>query len=222
MTPVTIVVTTWFPPDTAQERTHAVCRTLESWEKYLHYRGQLTVHLADDGSKPEHSPDWSRLISRFPISSISWQDRQGVGASLNAGFREAFRESPIVLYAVDDWALTEDFDLDPWVNTLIQESWIGSIRLGPPHPNIRGRVQMLPDGWGLVLDRYGYAFSFRPALYHERFYQAYGPFPEHCSALHSEQQYNEFYAATPGPEIILALPHPWEHIYSVELSAVVP
>ena len=57
---------------------------------------------------------------------------------------------------------------------------------------------------------------------HKRFIDRYGPFPENCSALDCEYLYNDRFCNNQGPDIVLALPHPWYHIYGVDLSGVVP
>ena len=99
------------------------------------------------------------------------------------------------------------------------------VRLVPPHPGITGKVRMFPTGWAFVVDRHHFAFAFRPALYHQRFIDAYGWFSEGTSALECERRYNEHFARTPGPEIIYALPYPWVHVGAEggdELSAIIP
>jgi len=218
-----IVVTTWLPPESSGSRRHALCTTLGSWEQNLLYSEPVALHIADDGTRPEDAPDWSRLTSRFPIASFSTQNRMGVGASLNAGFKQALKASDVILYAVDDWALKEPFDLTPWVDLLVENEWLGMVRLGPPHPNVTGRVQHFDERWGLVLDRYSYAFAHRPALYHRRFIEAYGWFQEEVSAMDCELDYaKRFVDAKSGPEVMLALPHPWDHVGSVELGNVDP
>ena len=82
---------------------------------------------------------------------------------------------------------------------------------------------MFRQGWGLRLERYGFAFGHRPALYHRRMIDAYGFFDENCSALECERLYNERFSTTKGPDILLALYTPYEHDDSLEsLSGVEP
>jgi hypothetical protein len=100
------------------------------------------------------------------------------------------------------------------------------IRLGPPHPNISGKAEMFTtdwQGWGLRLDRHDFAFGHRPALYHARMLEFYGFFEEKASALECERMYNDVFVSKPkGPDIVLALPHAWYHMDSIELSGVEP
>lgn|SRR5512139_25156 len=215
--PVTIVVTTYFSSDfDGDVRLGIAAKTIDSWVCRLHYDGKFLMHIADDGSD-----------RRLEISgaTYSWQNREGYGASMNKGFQKAYESSPIVLHAVDDWALMDNFDITPWVQLLVEREDVGMVRLGPPHPNTRGTVQMLTElwqGWGLRLDRESFAFGTRPALYHKRLTDAYGWFAENMSALECERLYNEKFCTTPGPDIVLALPHPWRHLDSPSLSGMEP
>lgn len=198
---------------------------LSSWQQHLLYpAGDVFLHVADDGSVPDGYPERFGPFhdSRFGEPSFSRQERHGVGASLNAGFAEAFKRSPFALYFVDDWALTGDLDLTAWVRILLEDESIGMVRLGPPHPDLTGRVKHTPIGWYLRLDRHHYAFAHRPALYHERFLTAYGAFEEDVNAYDCERIYAERFCKTAGPDIVYALPYPWSHVGTVELAGVQP
>ena len=159
----------------------------------------------------------------LPAYIYTQQKRHGVGASLNAGIREIREDDSLLLYLVDDWELLQPFDLTPWAKLLIEEDSIGAVRLGPPHPWLTGEIIHHPTcDWYMKLDRHHFAFAHRPALYHKRFFDAYGPFTEDVNAYECEQLYNDHFCKTGGPDIVLALPHPWKHIESVELAGVVP
>ena len=218
--PVTIVMTTYFPStDEGDNRRRMAHRAMNSWAQNLTYRGEVLLHVADDGSETQIGTCWGEDVT------YSYQNQGGYGASLNAGFKKAFETSPLALHAVDDWALLQDFDITPWVYLLLQREDVGMVRLGPPHPNNRGTALMLTDawqGWGLVLDRVGFACGLRPALFHKRFFDNYGWFEENTSALESERLYNEKFCSGTGPNIVLALPHPWEHLDSVSMSGREP
>ena len=99
-----------------------------------------------------------------------------------------------------------------------------SLATEPPANQDRG-------GWFLRLEPDGFAFGHRPALYHRRFLEAFGWFEEGVSALECERFYAERYArglaiwplAKPRqPEVVLALPHPWHHVESIELADLQP
>jgi len=224
-------MTTWAPagPVGVSRRTSAGS-ALFSWGSRLAYAGVARLHVADDGSTLEgygHGVDEPPASWWAGPTSFSRQERRGVGASLNAGFRAAFEVSPIAAYFVDDWLLQERLDLTPWVDLLLRDASVGMVRLGPPHPWIAGAVEMFEEGWGLRLERHHFAFAHRPALYHQRFLDAFGPFPEEVNALECERLYAERYAehfagGFSGPDIVYALPHPWEHVGRSEVGDIEP
>jgi hypothetical protein len=223
---ITVVMTTWFPE--GSHRAEVASSTLASWAQNLrYYNGSMALHVADDGTPDLELPEFivGEVFKKQPVTR-SQQQRHGVGASLNAGFGKAFERSPLVLYAVDDWALTQPFDITPWAQLLMECEDVGMVRLGPPHPQISGHVEIFTNnwqGWALRLDRAGYAFGHRPALYHKRMIDYYGWFAEDCDALVCEKKYNaKFCQDLGGPDVVLALPHPWQHLDSVELAYVDP
>ena len=230
--PITIVATTWLPPGKdGHKRLRAVNDAVASWRRLL-YREGLHLHIADDGTGPEHQSDLMRCLRLATAGSdihlpLTWsqQQRHGVGASLNIGLAAAFERSPLVFHAVDDWRLTDWFNLEPWAALLIENPSIGMIRFFP-HPDLTGSVKMFDQGWGLLLDRHHYVFATRPFLAHRRFFDAFGPFLEDANAYEVERDYNErFCASISGPatpDILLALPERWEPIESVELAGVDP
>lgn len=228
--PVTVVTTTWAPGGQVGEARGRVARIcIASWLEYLRYDGRLRLHIADDGSSHK---DYNNALSFLPAEAVTtgepWmvtfsrQERKGVGASLNAGFAAAFKESPLAMYVVDDWEMVEPFNLTPWARLLLEDEGVGAVRLGPPHPGLTGFVTVFASGWGLVLRRYHFAFSHRPTLFHKRFMDAYGPHSEGVSAIECERIYNARFCGTEGPEIIYALPYPWRHVGEAEVGDVTP
>lgn len=222
MIPLSIVCTTYFPLNAELTRMSVAKKTIQSWHEFLVYDGPINLILSDDGSRASVSNDiWQRgLVYR------TWQDRGGVGASLNKGFKTAFSQSgPVACYFVDDWALTEPFYLTPWVYLLLKREDVGMVRLGPPHPNTRGSVEAFTDhiqSWGMRLERYGYSCGHRPALWHQRMIEHYGWFSEECSALECEKIYVEAFNRQQGPDVVQALPSKFFHLDSVELADIDP
>jgi len=222
MEPLTILMTTYAPVGGVGEATEAAAQySIRQWRKRIRYPGELRLHVADDGSSlpgyaidAKSPPGWW-WGDRGPVT-FSRQERHGIGASLNAGLREAFRHSPLAALLMDDWGLLWSFDMKPWATLLLKHSDIGLVRLGPPHPNTRGNVEMFEDGWFLRLERYGIFTSLRPWMVHERFMEAYGPFAEDTTVGVCESVFNNRVAASPGPDVALALPTAWEWIYTME------
>ena len=225
--PITIVCTTWLPPGMdGFKRLDAVTLALESWRKNLIYDGELRLHVADDGTEPRLFEMLESVVQGiWPDAWYSRQERWGVGASLNNGLSSSWPISSLVLHAVDDWEITQKFDLTPWADVLMAVKDIGLIRFFP-HPDLSGHIRYLsevqPTQHGLILDRHHYAFATRPFLAHKRFFQAYGPFLERANAYAVEQDYNREFCSRPGPEIALALSQIWQPIDSVELAGVEP
>ena len=222
--PVTIVMTTWMPEGPVGEsRRRSARAALDSWRLHLDYAGQLRLHIADDGSPVEDLvyAVGARLDGFWPVSG-SRQQRRGVGASLNAGLATAWYASPLAAYFVDDWGLTAPFDLTPWAELLVDDETVGMVRLGPPHPWLTGTVELFAQGWAMRLERHHYAFGHRPALYHKRFFDAYGEFREGVSAFECERLYAEGFCSRPGPDIVYALPYPWLHVGEAEVGDVEP
>lgn len=206
---LTILTTTYYPDTELGRRRYEVAlKCVDSWFYNFNYKC-LNIHAADDGSE-------------FKTKYHSRQERKGIGASLNAGFKASFEGSDIVMYIVDDWNLKDKIDLNPWVNLLLNHKTIGMVRLGPPHPDLTGTIKMFQEGFAIVLDRHNYAYSMRPALYHKRFFDAYGWFKEGISCWECERLYNENFCRTQGPDIVYALHVLWEHIDTLQLGELEP
>lgn len=222
--PTLAIMTTTWAPDTEVgiSRRASAEKAIRSWKKHLKYDGELRLHIADDGSLLPGYPDTLGKI--WPGATVTRQERQGVGASLNNGFEAVISwETPVAAYLVDDWALTAPLDLTPWVRVLIEDDSVGMVRLGLPHPDLTGMVKHLGvNGWGLLLARHHYACGHRPALYHRRFLEAYGRFLEGVSAMDCEQAYAQQFNNGVGPEVMVAMPHPWVHVGESEVGDVVP
>ncbi len=207
---VTIVMTTWF---IHEQRIKVAYNTLKSWAVYLKYDGTIRLHIADDGSQLDFHPEkwWEPELITY-----SRQERHGVGASLNQGMRKAYESSPIWAYFVDDWELLEPLDISPWVYLLQTREDVGCVRLGPPHPHLRGTIMPYTElwqGWAMKLDRYGLVVGHRPQLFHKRWTDFYGMWLEDLNAQEVERLASVKYAdLLNGPDIVYALPHPWWHI----------
>lgn len=229
--PITVVVTTYFPDGPVGEsRFKSAKATLESWDRHLNYDGPLQCIIVNS-TGPIPDKRQTLLIKKLHGSYAFLHHQGGVGGSLNLGFKWAREhDAPLVFYAADDWALDADFDLSPWADLLIAQPRAGMVRLGPPHPDLTGRVQMTPQGWVLLLERHHYAFGHRPALYHQRMIDAYGWFDEGSNAWECERLYNEHFCGTHvdfrdipnGPEIVYALPYPWRHVGETEVGDLEP
>ena len=228
MKPLTIITTVYEPSDdTERTRLAAAEEAIRSWLYHLVYPYPMLLHIADDGSPAkDYTP---RLLSaadswtqKFSLVTTSIQQRGGVGASLNRGIRQALENGDLLMYLVDDWVAFEPLSLMPWVNLLEYDPSIGAVRLSHPHPDLTGTIKNTDYGWVMKLDRHHYAFGFRPTLYHRRFFEAYGAFPEGTSAWECERIYNEAFCRMAGPDIVYALPDFFEPRYPMAVGEINP
>lgn len=230
MSDITIVMTTWIPEgEQGQARLAVEEICLESWREHLINNGAIHLHVADDGSAPEYMRVIYRMAPRiWDLGEVTFsqQLRHGVGASLNEGLKTAFRRSPMVFHAVDDWELLGDLDLTPWISFAEDPNYdVGAIRFFS-HPDLTGTIRHVPPhGWAIALDKHHYVFATRPSLWHKRLFDALGYFKEDCSALECEADFNEKacrYPQQEGEMIWLALTELWRPRESGSLSEVVP
>ncbi len=246
--PVTIVMTTWAPEGPKGDiRIAAAQGAVSSWLEKFKYDGELLLHVADDGSK--HG-DYGTSIKSTPCmwwpgkKSFSRQEARGVGASLNAGFKEAFKTSPFAIYLPDDWELLRQFDLRTYVDLLLAREDIGMVILGPPAGGTTGEVQLQKKGrdqwvnptrdptnhlYFLLLHRRpppgkgtGYVFSHKPALYHKRFIDRWGWHQEDVGAQNCERNYNLNWLAGKENDIAVVFHETWRHIPGTEFALTHP
>jgi len=217
------LVTTYIPPNGAV-RLETMARTIRSWREHLKYEGKIHIHIADDGSDiVPGDPFWKDVVGDWASMSFSRQEHRGVGDSLNAGWAACHEITPITLYAVDDWSLIADLDITPWVRLLLENESVGCICLGASHPHLRGGVlTTFAQGWTISWERYAFYWGMRPALYHRRFLDAYGPLPEMMNACECERLYNRDICASQGPSVEHAILHPWQHLWSIEMGDMEP
>lgn len=224
--PITIACTTWLPPGHEELRAEAVYRAVRSWHQNLKH-DTIHLHVADDGSDPKQFQQlMDSLLWNRGLVTTSVQLRHGVGASLNAAIKQASESSSLILHAVDDWEITEEFDLSVWSQILLNTEDVGMVRFFP-HPDLTGKIrgfrEVTPTYYSIELDRHHFAFATRPFLAHQRFFDAYGLFKEDVTACQAEQDYNQrFCLEIDKPKILLALSMAWNPIDSIALSDVMP
>lgn len=108
-------------------------QTLDTVLRRLHYRGQISVHIADDGSPPEHVRHLYELAGGYAhVQGVSTTtaERQGYGASYNLATQVVHTHASVVLPLEDDWILSEPIDIEPYVAALTDPGPISSIRMG--------------------------------------------------------------------------------------------
>lgn len=109
--------------------------TLRSTLEKLRYSGQISVHIADDGSPEAHRSTLYDIAGGFEnVHGITWTDakRSGYGASYNLATQVVHAhvgQDGIVLPLEDDWRLAHEMDVDGYVQALIS-SQLDCVRLG--------------------------------------------------------------------------------------------
>lgn len=202
---ITLVATVYFPPgEPGLIRKRGFRDSVSSWWLQLGYEGTIRLSVVNDGPSLAYWPDWPG-----PQNSRG-HERSGAGGSLNLGIRDAFTRSPLVANIDDDWMLMHPFDLTPWAEMLLDDEAIGAVHLMAPYPGTTGTIEPRKHGWVVRMNRHNLVAGLRACLYHKRYFDAYGWYPEHCSAWESERIYNEHFCQIQGPESVLALPLPWK------------
>lgn len=114
-------------------RTEYAVRTLRSTLDHIKYADQISVHIADDGSKPEHRSELYDLAggyARVQGVSVSNSERGGYGRNYNLATQAVHGFADYVLMLEDDWQLLRALDLDLLVAALDAGVGIDAIRLG--------------------------------------------------------------------------------------------
>lgn len=227
MTDITILATTWLPPGSEEIRFNAFSLAMKSWQENLRYEYALHLHVSDDGTEDPYWKDMADFIrNSWKIGRVSFsrQPRKGLGASLNAGLIKCWDNSSLVFHAVDDWQLLAPLDLTPWVDFIQDASYEVDMVRFFGHPDLTGTIKHIPPhGWAIELDKHHYFFSFRPLLWHKRFFDRAGFFKDGVSALECENDINAKLKNFSGSSRIwMALPEMWTHLDPVSLSGIAP
>ena len=110
MIPLTILLLTYGLGD----RREYAYRTLHCALDLIRYDGPLFVHIADDGSEPEHRSVLSAIAGGYAhVSGVSVTnaERGGYGRSFNLASQAIHPRGGLVLPLEDDWLLTRPLDV---------------------------------------------------------------------------------------------------------------
>ncbi len=201
-------------------------RSIESWKEHLiaHPDRKILLHVADDGSSPDldYGLEWWRTRTRgWATLSYSRQEQGGIGMSLNKGISAL--DTPIILYPMDDWSLKYPLEIEPWIELLEDNEDTGCIRMGQPSGSVRGgRGKRFGLLVGVDFERSNFYWSLTPALYHRRFFDAYGKFLENVSPVATEKDYNIRVCRGKGPAVLVAMLNPWQHLWSIKTGDLSP
>lgn len=130
--PLTIVLLT-YTDDPAGPRAKYAAKTLSAVRENFSYSGPLYLHVADDGSPPEHLKNLQKLVKGWDLAGFtaSNSERGGYGANWNLATQFFHPRGGIVLPLEDDWELAKPLNADAYVHTLTEPAaGINCIRLG--------------------------------------------------------------------------------------------
>ncbi|KKM85065.1 hypothetical protein LCGC14_1292780 [marine sediment metagenome] len=140
-------------------------RVLRASLDLMRYSGPLNVHIADDGSDAFHRERLCEIAGGYGqvgTVGVTNAERRGYGASYNLASQAVHTGADVLIVLEDDWLLTRDLDLDPLVETLVENRtqephdphYIGMIRLGYIGftQDLRGGLVHTPAGIMLRLD----------------------------------------------------------------------
>lgn len=132
--PKLMIMLLTYAKDAKSPRAKYAEKTLRGVLDNVRYSGQLSVHIADDGSPQSHVDKLRQIAGGYPsVNGItsSNANRSGYGASYNLATQTIHQHAQVVLPLEDDWELRQALNLDPFVETLVNASpAIGCIRLG--------------------------------------------------------------------------------------------
>jgi hypothetical protein len=112
------------------ERTEYAVRTVQSVCRNLQYEN-LAWYIADDGSRPEHV---SEIVSALEAENAkifgSHSERLGPGPSWNLAIEKSLEQADFILWLEDDWELSVDLQVEPYVKLMQEVPKVGMVRLG--------------------------------------------------------------------------------------------
>jgi len=152
-------------------RPKEIRQTLRALREHIIYDGQLSLHIADDGSPKNYLNELQRDVTwtRFTRSVTQ---RKGWGANVNKGLKAC--GDSFVFLCEDDYVARRDLDFNSGVALLLADKLnIGLVRydgLAPCSPHLG-------------------VYSNRPHLMHPRFHMHYGLYPEGRALGQTEADY---------------------------------
>lgn len=162
-------------------------RTLKTTLDRLSYSGQISVHIADDGSPSAHVERLMALAGGYrKVRGVTTTNaaRRGYGASYNLATQTVHQLAHLVLPLEDDWELAHKLDLDWYARALLEcAPAVGCVRLGylGYTKALRGSLGVCAERQYLLLDADSperHVASGHPRLETVEWERAVGPWPE--------------------------------------------
>lgn len=189
-------------------RTEYAVRTLRTTLDNLRSRHQVHVHIADDGSIPEHRDLLTNSASRhLHVASvtISNSERGGYGRNVNLATQVIHGVAAWYLMLEDDWELTRPLDVDAIIEDMQCDGGLECIRLGYlSHTQaLYGEVKTVGprNSKYLLLSANSpepHVFAGHPRIESLRYQRAVGPWPQGHTPGETEFIVTHFEAARHG------------------------
>jgi hypothetical protein len=163
------------------KRTDYALKTLESALKNIKHEGPLSVHIADDGSPPEHRKGLVNLAEQYvDLVTVTDSERRGYGANYNLGTQVVHSRADVVLPLEDDWELLRPLDTSCYLPAL---RVFGCIRMGYIGftQELRGTLHYIDHAIWMRLyehSREPHVFAGHPRLESVAWERNVGPWPE--------------------------------------------
>lgn len=161
-------------------------KTLESAVRNIEYDGNLSIHIADDGSPVSYIESLLAVVPKCIPVTYSVSNRGGYGANYNLAMQTVHQFSDFVIPLEDDWELTRRVNLNRLVDDLVLLGG-GCIRLGYIGftQSLRGKLVRGKEDVYLRFDRHSdepHVFAGHPRLETTEWARLVGPWPENLGA----------------------------------------
>jgi glycosyltransferase involved in cell wall biosynthesis len=152
--------------------------TLQAVAEHLLHRGDIALHIADDGSPNGYMDELVRFANTLDFSDITTSNSKqgGYGANYNLAMQST-HEYQYILPLEDDWELSRDLLVEPLLDLLDRYN---SIRLGYLGFTGELKATVLPEGM-LLLDPNSleqHVFAGHPRLETREYQRKVGLWPE--------------------------------------------
>lgn len=159
--------------------------TLRTTLDNIRFSGDLSVHIADDGTSDEYRQklyDLAGGYTQVKGVSISNSERGGYGKNYNLAMQQVHLWADYILPLEDDWILVQRLDIDRFIPALDNVN-IGCLRLGYLGftQELRGKVYYKEFEHYLLIDPNTpepHVFAGHPRLETKEWEKAVGPWPE--------------------------------------------
>lgn len=207
--------------------------TLSSVLNKLDFDGQVSVHIADDGSYPgyrERLIDIAGGYNHVKGVTVTDGNREGYGHSYNLATQVVHAFGPdVILPLEDDWTiqdgpngLTPSLNTTPFMEDLLDDERINCIRFGYLGftQSLKGEVIASPSGQKYLLfdpdSAERHVFAGHPRFETLQFERNVGPWPEGLDPGTTEFVVSGYAAARHGVVWPLDIPQRFVHIGAVQ------